>query len=248
MKTRQNSATHSGPSPTQPAKAKPQALPIDVQCQAVGLPAHRGRVGLQEEATQKLDQGLLVRKFVQLVHQSCAQLVLLAAWALTCRMRAGLRAGDRKKWSRALKWSERRCCQCLKVFTKMVIKQLWIHWRRDRLPTPVFLGFPGGSAGNESPCSAGDPGSISGLGRSPGEGKGYSLQYPGWRSPWTIQSMGLQRVGHNWATFTFQLFTGSGRSPGEGNGNPLQYSCLENPTDRGAWRATVHGVEESDMT
>ena len=35
---------------------------------------------------------------------------------------------------------------------------------------------------------------------------------------------------------------GSGRSPGEGNGNPLQYSCLETPMDRGAWRATVHGV------
>ena len=35
---------------------------------------------------------------------------------------------------------------------------------------------------------------------------------------------------------------GSGRSPGEGNGNPLQHSCLENPTDRGAWRAVVHGV------
>ena len=35
---------------------------------------------------------------------------------------------------------------------------------------------------------------------------------------------------------------GSGRSPGGGNGNPLQYSCLENPMDRGAWRATVHGV------
>ena len=33
-----------------------------------------------------------------------------------------------------------------------------------------------------------------------------------------------------------------GRSPGEGNGNPLQYSCLENPMDRGAWQATVHGV------
>ena len=32
------------------------------------------------------------------------------------------------------------------------------------------------------------------------------------------------------------------RSPGEGNGNPLQYSCLENPVDRGAWQATVHGV------
>ena len=41
----------------------------------------------------------------------------------------------------------------------------------------------------------------------------------------------------------------SGRSPGEGNGNPLQYSCLENPMDRGALQATVHGVtEESDRT
>ena len=36
-----------------------------------------------------------------------------------------------------------------------------------------------------------------------------------------------------------------GRSPGEGNGNPLQYSCLENPMDGGAWRATVHGVPKS---
>ena len=40
---------------------------------------------------------------------------------------------------------------------------------------------------------------------------------------------------------------GSGRSPGEGNGNPLQYSCLENPMDRGAWWATVHGVTKSDF-
>ena len=38
---------------------------------------------------------------------------------------------------------------------------------------------------------------------------------------------------------------GLGRSPGEGNGNPLQYSCLENPMDRGAWWATVHGVAKS---
>ena len=36
---------------------------------------------------------------------------------------------------------------------------------------------------------------------------------------------------------------GSGRCSGEGNGNPLQYSCLENPIDRGAWWATVHGVK-----
>ena len=37
----------------------------------------------------------------------------------------------------------------------------------------------------------------------------------------------------------------SGRAPGEGTGNPLQCSCLENPVDRGAWRATVHGVAKS---
>ena len=52
-------------------------------------------------------------------------------------------------------------------------------WRRDRLPTPVFLSFPCGSAGKESACPAGDLGSIPGLGLSPGEGKGYPLQYAG---------------------------------------------------------------------
>ena len=41
------------------------------------------------------------------------------------------------------------------------------------------------------------------------------------------------------------LTPGSGRSPGEGNGNTLQHSCLGNPGDRGAWRATVHGVTKS---
>ena len=45
------------------------------------------------------------------------------------------------------------------------------------------------------------------------------------------------------------FISGSGRSLGEGNGNPLQYSCLENSMDRGAWWATVHGVEkELDTT
>ena len=39
--------------------------------------------------------------------------------------------------------------------------------------------------------------------------------------------------------------SGLGRSPREGNGHPLQYSCLENPTDGGAWQATVHGVTKS---
>ena len=74
-----------------------------------------------------------------------------------------------------------------------------ISWTRDRLPTPVFLGFPCGSAGKESPCNAGDLG----------------------------------------------LIPGSGRFSGERNGNPLQYSCLENPMVRGAWQATVPGVDKS---
>ena len=99
------------------------------------------------------------------------------------------------------------------------------------------------SAGKESACNAGDPGSIPGSGGSAGEGIGYPLQYSwaslvaqlvktlpamretwvqslgwedtlekgkathssilAWRIPWTIQSMGLQRVGHDWAPFTF---------------------------------------------
>ena len=40
---------------------------------------------------------------------------------------------------------------------------------------------------------------------------------------------------------------GSGRCPGVGNGNPLQYSCLENPIDRGAWRATVQGIRKTQI-
>ena len=43
------------------------------------------------------------------------------------------------------------------------------------------------------------------------------------------------------------LISGLGRSPGGGHGNPNQYSCLETPMDRGAWRATVHSMAESDM-
>ena len=54
-----------------------------------------------------------------------------------------------------------------------------IRWRRDGLPTPVLLGFPCGSAGKDSACNAGDLGLITGLGKSPGEGKGYTFQYCG---------------------------------------------------------------------
>ena len=49
------------------------------------------------------------------------------------------------------------------------------------------------------------------------------------------------------ATGNVGSIPGSERCPGGGHGNPLQYSCLENPTDRGAWWGTVHGGAESDM-
>ena len=52
-----------------------------------------------------------------------------------------------------------------------------IPWRRDRLLTPVFLGFPGGLHGKESTCNVGNLGLISGLGSSPGGGHGNPLQY-----------------------------------------------------------------------
>ena len=61
---------------------------------------------------------------------------------------------------------------------------------------PVFLGFPCGSAGKESARNAGDLGFIPGLGRSPGEGKGYPLQYSGLENFMDAIVHGLQKVGH----------------------------------------------------
>ena len=62
--------------------------------------------------------------------------------------------------------------------------------------------FPGGSDSKASAYNAGDPGSIPGLGRSPGEENGTHSSILAWRIPWTeapggLQSIGLQRVGHN---------------------------------------------------
>ena len=61
---------------------------------------------------------------------------------------------------------------------------------------PDQLGFSGSSAGKESACNEGDLGSILGLGRSFGEVNGYPLQYSGLQNSMDMQSMGLQRVGH----------------------------------------------------
>ncbi len=60
-------------------------VPVDMQCEAVGLPAHRGRVGLEQEATQELNKRLLICKFIELTDQSCTQLVFLTASSISCR-------------------------------------------------------------------------------------------------------------------------------------------------------------------
>ena len=75
------------------------------------------------------------------------------------------------------------------------------------------MGFPGGSAGNESTCNVEDLGSIPGLGRSPGEGNSYALWDSGLENP-------MDGIVH-----------GLGRSPGEGNSYTLRDSGLENPMD-----------------
>ena len=63
-----------------------------------------------------------------------------------------------------------------------------IPLRRDRLPTLVFLGFPGGSDSKESPCNVGDLGSIPGLGRSPGGGMTTHSSILAWRIPMDIRA------------------------------------------------------------
>ena len=113
------------------------------------------------------------------------------------------------------------------------------------LGSKITVGFPSSSAGKESTCNAGDPGSIPGSGRFTGEGISYPLQYSwvslvvqlvknlpamqetlvqslgwedllekgvathssilAWRIPWTVQSMGSQRVGHNCVTFIHSI-------------------------------------------
>ena len=75
----------------------------------------------------------------------------------------------------------------------------------------LYLGFPGGSDGKESACNTGDPGSIPGSGRSPGEGNGNPLQYSCLENskteePGRLGSMGSQRIGHNRATNTIYPF------------------------------------------
>ena len=80
-----------------------------------------------------------------------------------------------------------------------------ICWRRDKLPTPVFLGFPGGSAGKESARNAADLSSIPGSGRSPGEEKGYPLQYSGLENSMDSIEHGVAKSRTRLSNFHFQF-------------------------------------------
>ena len=74
---------------------------------------------------------------------------------------------------------------------------------RDSL---LFLGFPGGSAGKEPACNAGDVGSIPGLGRSPGEGKGYPLQYSGLENSMDCITLGVAKTWTRLSDFHFHTY------------------------------------------
>jgi len=109
-------------------------------------------------------------------------------------------------------------------------------------PKPLLICLiwrPGSSAGKESACNAGDPGSIPGSGRSPGEGIGYPLQYS-WAS---LVAQLVKNPPANWVDRG--SIPGLGRSPEEGKGYPLQYSCLKNSMDCIIWGRIVHEVAKS---
>ena len=132
-----------------------------------------------------------------------------------------------------------------------------------------LLGFSCGSAGKESTFNAGDLGLIPGLGRSPGEGKGYPFQYSDLENSMDYTVHGVTELDMTerlsfifaciiWASQVSLMLKnlppsagdvrgmgsipGLGRSCGGGPGNPLQHSCLENPVDKGTWQATVLGL------
>ena len=81
----------------------------------------------------------------------------------------------------------KECLQCMRPWFESWVRK--IPWRRDRLPTPVFLGFPGGSADQESSHNVGDPGLIPGLGNPLEKEKATHSSILAWRIPWTTVSV-----------------------------------------------------------
>ena len=100
----------------------------------------------------------------------------------------------------------------------------------------LYMGFPGSSAGKESACNAGDPGSIPGLGRCPGEGIGYPLQYS-WAS---LVAQMVKNLPGMWGTWIRSLGWEDPLEKGMATHSSVLAWRL--PMHRGAWRATVHGV------
>ena len=103
----------------------------------------------------------------------------------------------------------------------------------------TFVGFPGSSAGEESASHIGDPGSIPGLGRFPGEGMRYSLQYSG-VSLVAQMVNNLPIMWENWVQYL-----GWEDPPEEGMATRSSILTWRISMDRGAWRATVHGVAKN---
>ena len=96
------------------------------------------------------------------------------------------------------------CLQCRRLrFNSWVWK---IRWRSNKLPNPLFLGFPCGSAHKESACNAGDLGLIPGLGRSPGEGKGYPLQYSGMENSMDCVAHGVTKSRTQLSRFSLSFY------------------------------------------
>ena len=93
------------------------------------------------------------------------------------------------------------CLQCKRPWFDSWVGK--IPWRKDRLPTPVFLGFSSGSAGKESACNAGDLASIPGLGRSAGEGNSFPLRYSGLENSMDSVDHGVLKSWTRLSDFTF---------------------------------------------
>ena len=102
-----------------------------------------------------------------------------------------------------------------------------------------IMGFPGSSAGKESACNAGDPSSILGPGRSPGERTGYSFQYS-WAS---LVAQIVKNPPSMWETWVWSL--GWEDPLEEGMATHFSILAWRIPTDSEAWRAAVHGVPKS---
>ena len=100
------------------------------------------------------------------------------------------------------------------------------------------VSFPGGSAGKESICNAGDPGSFPGLGRCPEQGIGHLFQYS-WASLVAQLVKNLPAMQKTWLQSLGQ------QDPLEEGMVTHSSSCLENPRDGGAWWAAVYGVAQS---